>query len=787
MYEINGSLNKKKINIFLAKPNKQIVAKLSEAYEIKRIKRLDGFNELNFTIPTYATFNHMKKENKHIKMIKERYLIKVTYDEDVEWFVVIKLNRSSDDNSEGLSVQCYSLPYELSFKYIKGFKQESINCKQALDICLQGTGWKTGYISSDLLLKFRKFEITSNRWEFLNEIYKTFGEVIPVYDTVGQIVNVYTQEEIGQYKGHKVKFGHLMQSVEVDTDLDKLCTVLHCYGANEISIQRVNLTGKDYITDYSFFLYPFQRDENRNIVKHSDYMSDELCHAILDHQQLLQEKEGEFYNFLEQLELKQIDKTTKENEKRNLENELKIILDEIAIKEEAGLDVTGLIVQRDNKKNEINNKQSEIDLINEQIKNIQNQIQNLKTQLSYEKNFTPEQLQELEKYKFEKPFEDSNITSDFDLLKEGRKYLEQINTPPIEAKVDIINVYKVKSYQKKWEKLRLGDFIIVQHERLGIDIKTRIVTIEEDFENNSISIEISNGKELMTPEKQFIKMAYEAFFKSKNMEQKSYNWDNIALNFNFRNDRIKEKPANPVIKDDGTAIDHTLNTDGTANISIEWEFNGAGDAYKIDGFILYMYPSISKNTYMFGSTISKEQLYQITPEKRSYIFTGVPADKYYTFGIQAYRRVDLDIAPKGILLSDLIQPTHPSENPYRPSENVEFKGDIKDSVVGGTPIDDYFSKTPVSGSYVGDGVGTVKTINLPWTPKQVIINGGYERDGVNYEATFTLFSSSGDIINTNNEFKKDSKIKCTTNGFQYGGDENIANVSGQLYDWVAYG
>ena len=45
-------------------------------------------------------------------------------------------------------------------------------------------------------------------------------------------------------------------------------------------------------------------------------------------------------------------------------------------------------------------------------------------------------------------------------------------------------------------------------------------------------------------------------------------------------------PANPAIADDGTAIDHTLNTDGSVILSFEWFYNGTGGAYDIDGFLL---------------------------------------------------------------------------------------------------------------------------------------------------------------------------------------------------------
>jgi len=153
-------------------------------------------------------------------------------------------------------------------------------------------------------------------------------------------------------------------------------------------------------------------------------------------------------------------------------------------------------------------------------------------------------------------------------------------------------------------------------------------------------------------------------------------------NFNTRNDRKSTIPANPTIATDGTAIDHTINTDGSADISFEWIFNGSGDAYDIDGFIIYVFQSNSSSQYSFGTSASQEQVFYTTPDKRALILYGVPADRYYTFGIQAYRIVDQDINPSGILKSSIIKPSLTSENPYRPSANVAFTGNVTGTIAG---------------------------------------------------------------------------------------------------------
>lgn len=159
-------------------------------------------------------------------------------------------------------------------------------------------------------------------------------------------------------------------------------------------------------------------------------------------------------------------------------------------------------------------------------------------------------------------------------------------------------------------------------------------------------------------------------------------WSNTATNFNSRNDRIDTVPADPVVAIDGSAVDHTLNTDGSANISFEWSFNGSGDAYDIDGFVLYLHSSTSPGTYTFGTNPAEETVYYTTSDKRAFIINGVPADKYYTFGVQAYRMVDQDIDISGVLKSSIIKSSLVTEDPYQPSSSVAFNGDISGTLTG---------------------------------------------------------------------------------------------------------
>lgn len=139
-------------------------------------------------------------------------------------------------------------------------------------------------------------------------------------------------------------------------------------------------------------------------------------------------------------------------------------------------------------------------------------------------------------------------------------------------------------------------------------------------------------------------------------------------NFFTRNDRITEIPTNPGIAGDGTAVNFSFNPDGSGNIDFTWTFDDTGNAGNIDGFVVYIYDNGSDASTINLSgdedgLISNVQYFVVPRAKRSVRFSSYSFDKYYTIGVEAYRGVDEDIDPTGILRSDIVQPSLSTENP----------------------------------------------------------------------------------------------------------------------------
>lgn len=174
-----------------------------------------------------------------------------------------------------------------------------------------------------------------------------------------------------------------------------------------------------------------------------------------------------------------------------------------------------------------------------------------------------------------------------------------------------------------------------------------------------------------------------------------------ATNFSNNNDQNATTPTAPTISSDGTAVDHVLNTDASADISFEWTYTTSttqGAANNIDGFAIYVYSSTSATPVTLGSspaTADKYTVYYVNADRRAFILSGVSPDLYYTFGVRAYRVVDSNIGDgSGVVYgATIVQPGLAAENPYQPSATVAFTGNIGGTLATSTPASNVYNAT----------------------------------------------------------------------------------------------
>lgn len=309
---INLYLRPRNLELLLAKPSGKVIAELNEAFNRRHTLKLGQTNEISFDIPMEISLFGVQKPNPNTQKIRERYLVKAICGDFSEWYMIDEIKDNTADDSK--QVAAFALQYELKDKIIRDYKTgdyengefipKAYKASKALEDALSETLWSVGYIDSAFELSYRLFDVSSKTaLDFVYEIAESFN-AIAVFDTEDRTVSLKAPDSIGADRGLAIGYGKYLKTLERTSNADEMATRLKIYGKDGLSINEVNPSGTNYIEDFSFFLYPFKRDANKVTIQSSHYMSDELCHAILDYQELLASKKGQFSGLLTQRDSK---------------------------------------------------------------------------------------------------------------------------------------------------------------------------------------------------------------------------------------------------------------------------------------------------------------------------------------------------------------------------------------------------------------------------------------------------------------------------------------------------
>lgn len=511
-----------KPQLFIAKPNREIIGKLKESYDKKLTLSLSELNELSFSIPYKIDIRNALKDNPNINKIKDRYLIKLVLGNYTEWYIINNITDGSNEEGDIKQVHAYSLGHELNDKLITGYKCTSYNITQVSADILSSSIWSIGYVDATFETTYRSFEFSLNKTlECIYKIAETFGALV-VWDTENRLINFYKFDLYGTDKGLINTEDKYLKALHKDSNADEMVTRLKVYGRDNLSIQKVNPTGANYIEDFSYFMYPFERDENKNVLQHSDYMSDGLCHAILDYRELVEENTETFGDLLGQKNILLAEKASLESQLYSLQEQLYVILDNLDVAQAQGTSTTQLKQQRNSKQLEIEDKLAEINNVDDEIDDVDSQIADLKNILAIENNFAPEQIIERDQFIIEKEWRDENYIDEMDLYNEAMRRFEQLREPQVAYELDVVDFLSVVAEQRDWHKLNLGDVIRIRHSRLNIDIKTKIIKI--DFDNSGIKLTIANSKKIISDENKYWESFYKSVSTSTTVDMNKFKW-----------------------------------------------------------------------------------------------------------------------------------------------------------------------------------------------------------------------------------------------------------------------
>ena len=116
---------------------------------------------------------------------------------------------------------------------------------------------------------------------------------------------------------------------------------------------------------------------------------------------------------------------------------------------------------------------------------MENQIQGIRDSLSVQANLAPHLVKELDKFIRVETYNDSNFTENniMELYEEGKKNLAKISQPSIQFDVDVVDFLSIIECQHTWDKLVLGDIVLLENKNIGFSYYVRLVGYEHSPTN----------------------------------------------------------------------------------------------------------------------------------------------------------------------------------------------------------------------------------------------------------------------------------------------------------------
>lgn len=240
-----------------------------------------------------------------------------------------------------------------------------------------------------------------------------------------------------------------------------------------------------------------------------------------------------------------------------------------------------------------------------------------------------------------------------------------------------------------------------------------------------------------------------------------------ATNFNLRNDRNNAAISAVSFAGDGSTIDHTQNTDGSVDISLEWTWGGVNT--DIDGFEIMVVGRTSATAYTVGSNPAIEDRYFVPATVRALFLQGVAADLRWTFAVRPFRYVDFDVNANNVINGNWAQPFAVGENPYYPSNTVAFSGNITGTVSG------------MSASDVANGAGAA---NNGLNPDGTVKTGMVLTDAIVANGISSHTKSYWNIFRQMNYALSDYRYLVAGVGhFSSGG---VLQIVTEIATWIGY-
>lgn len=482
---------------------------------VDSIKRgINSVSELTFSVHKYYGEENLR--NPLYDELKTERFIELDND---ECYVIKNI---SEVNERLKSVTAYSREKKL-FKNMAEFEDITLTLKNpytdiegcfSLDELLyDATGWRVGYVSDKVLYrsnetvidnitgetettltneeKLRYQESVSTNWyDYINTDIAEQFECYPVFDSYNKVVNLYSDDELGEDPQLMLSYDNYLKEIELSDDTEDIVTKLVLSGNDDLTISEVNPSGETFVEDFSYFI------ESRE-------MSDALISALELYYVMVKKRAIEWNRLRGEKAEKQSQLTAKKNELLIIYSTIKSL--EFTMKQ-SNDDAFNAKTQE--RLVELNDRrvllEKEVNELDENIKLLDASIENINKlcKKKYATNdngiliFTESLLNELKEFIYQDTYSNDAITDGLTLMRIGKRKVSQSCYPTKTWTISSVNFIERlidNGFRQHWNgELGLGDMIVLKGDEF-IEI-IYVIGYTQNFKDKTIELELSNKK-----------------------------------------------------------------------------------------------------------------------------------------------------------------------------------------------------------------------------------------------------------------------------------------------------
>lgn len=476
-----------------------VLGTLSDYDSEEIVFNFNSTSDLNFRI--YKVDHDDPERNAHCAFlynaVKNKRLI---FAENIGFFVIDDTNVGYDGLINYIDVTAHSAEAEIEQKKVPYIENNTYRFRTGVGSEAQQEGlldtlvsllpqWEIGDVDDAVAERYRTFEdvsIDANILSFMLQDMQNAYECIFVFDTINRVVNVYDQNNYVHLTNIHLTKDDLIDALHIEENSGDVYTAVSVLGGENITIGAVNPLGTNTIYDFTYYL---------------DWMSESLSTKVRNWQQLVAEKESEYYSYSIQYYNKLDECSVASQSLQQLHTQItiykrlranivagssayalaeynQVILENGGIAVPITENITAMLAQIDtlisNCNSEISTLNQQLDAANEELDALETSVRGIVESVAITNYFTQEEYDELYYYIFEGSYTDDYVIitdimtpiERFEQMKilydRAKSQLKRVSKPTQQFTLDVENFIFAKEFEHWSEQLETGCLINVE-------------------------------------------------------------------------------------------------------------------------------------------------------------------------------------------------------------------------------------------------------------------------------------------------------------------------------------